>query len=129
MNNYNFNLCDYNQKIEPNNLYDFYNGFIRGNMFPDLYNEYKIKPTEIIPKNEKENLLMYIDAYSFATHDINLYLDNNPNDKELFNVFMFFNDQKNNLINEYNQKYGPLFVSDSSYPWNWINSPWPWEEK
>lgn len=35
--NMNFNKCGYDGKSNPNQLYDVYNGFIRGNMFPGLY--------------------------------------------------------------------------------------------
>ena len=39
--NMNFNKCGFDGKTSPNKLYDVYNGFIRGNMFPDLFNQYK----------------------------------------------------------------------------------------
>ena len=52
--NMNFNKGNYNQQINPNEVYDVYGGFIRGNMFPDLYNQYKNnKPFEIKPMNEQ----------------------------------------------------------------------------
>lgn len=130
-NNMNFNKCDYNQKVNPNEVYDVYGGFIRGNMFPDLYNNFKnIKPFEIRPMNEQAELLTYLDAYSFAAHDLNLYLDNNPNDRDMIRLFAEYTDKANQIRNEYEQKYGPLFVGESTtYPWAWNNSPWPWENK
>lgn len=127
--NMNFNVADYNQSLNPNKLYNFYDGFIRGNMFPDLYNQYKVnKPFDISPKNEKEELLTYIDAYCFAAHEMNLYLDNNPNDRDMIEIFKKYTNEANKYINEYEKKYGPLFVDASTtYPWPWDNSPWPWE--
>ena len=64
---YNYANNNYNQPNYKNtlnaNIYDPYQGFIRGNMFPDLYNTYKLnKPVEIMPKNEQAELLTYIDA-------------------------------------------------------------------
>lgn len=129
--NMNFNKCNYTPKANPNDLYDVYNGFIRGNMFPDLYNTYKIpRPYDVKPMNEQAELLTYIDAYCFAAHDLNLYLDNNPNDRQMIELFNQYTSEANNAINEYEQKYGPLFVDGSTtYPWAWNDSPWPWENK
>ena len=129
-NNMNFNVCDYKQKADTSNMYDPYNGFIRGNMFLDLYNTYKInKPYDIKPANEQAELLTYIDAYCFAAHDLNLYLDSNPDDREMIKLFKDYSDKANGFIREYEQKYGPLFVDASNgYPWSWNNSPWPWEK-
>ncbi len=129
--NMNFNKGNYNQQINPNEVYDIYGGFIRGNMFPDLYNQYKNnKPFEIEPMNEQAELLTYLDAYSFAAHDLNLYLDNNPNDRDMINLFKEYATKANQIQKEYEQKFGPLFVDASTtYPWAWNDSPWPWENK
>lgn len=126
-----FNKSNYNQQINPNEVYDVYGGFIRGNMFPDLYNTYKnSKPFEIQPMNEQAELLTYLDAYSFAAHDLNLYLDNNPNDGDMIRLFAEYSNKANQIQKEYEQKYGPLFVDASTtYPWAWNDSPWPWENK
>ena len=81
MNN-NYNQPLYNQQSFNNinnansKLFDPYVGFISGNMFPDLYNAYKLSdPLEIEPMNEQAELLTYIDALCFACMDLNLYLD------------------------------------------------------
>lgn len=126
-----FNKPNYNQQANPNEVYDVYGGFIRGNMFPELYNTYKnSKPYEIQPMNEQAELLTYLDAYSFAAHDLNLYLDNNPNDRDMIRLFTEYTNKANQIQREYEQKYGPLFVDASiTYPWAWNNSPWPWENQ
>ena len=46
-NNMNFNKCMYTPQANPSQLYQAYDGFIRGNMFPDLYNQYKINKEEM----------------------------------------------------------------------------------
>jgi spore coat protein JB len=129
--NMNFNKCNYTPKANANNLYDVYGGFIRGNMFPDLYNTYKIKkPFDVEPLNEQAELLTYLDAYSFAAHDLNLYLDNNPNDRQIIELFKSYTNEANKIQKQYEEKYGPLFIDNSiTYPWSWNNSPWPWENK
>ena len=78
--------------------------------------------------NEQADLLTKVDAYCFAAHDLNLYLDTHPNDKEMINFFKELSDDSNRAVREYESKYGPLFVdSSSTYPWAWNQSPWPWE--
>lgn len=131
-NNLNYNKCTYNQN-NPGNLYDSYAGFIRGNMFPDLYNTYKLsKPFDIQPMNEQAELLTYIDALSFAMIDLNLYLDNFPENKQMIDLFNQYKAEENKMMKEYENKYGPLFAngeSSNAYPWAWNKCPWPWENK
>ncbi len=128
--NMNFNKCGYNQKVNPNEVYDVYEGYIRGNMFPDLYNTYKLtRPYNIEPLNEEAEMLTYFNAYSFAAHDLGLYLDNNPKDKDMIELYKAYTNQANEVKTEYEKKFGPLTASYSTYPWTWNNSPWPWENK
>ena len=128
-NNYNQPLYkeDYNKK----NIYDPYNGFIRGNLFPDLYNTYKISnPYNIEPMNDQAKLLTEIDSLCFALIDLNLYLDVNNNDKDIIKLYNQYLNKKNSLLDMYQKKYGPVTLDSESlnnYPWNWIKSPWPWE--
>ena len=57
-----------------NTLYDPYSGFIRGNMFKNLYDPYKQgEPYEIKPMNDQAKLLTDIDSLSFAMIDLNLF--------------------------------------------------------
>ena len=105
MENYKINKIGNDQyKMNMSNspmLYDPYQGFIRGNMFQNLYDAYKIKePYEIKPMNEQAEMLTYIDSLSFACIDINLYLDVFPNDKNAIELFNQYRNQQNNLIME-----------------------------
>ena len=100
--NNNYNQPLYNQNIQNKQIYDPYNGFIRGNMFPELYNSYKLnKPLEITPMNEQAELLTYVDALTFAMIDLNLYLDVYPNDREALELFNQYRMQ----ADEYTKKY------------------------
>lgn len=133
-NNMNFNKCTYDQKdVRPNELYDPYAGFIRGNMFPDLYNQYKVsKPYEIEPMNEQAQLLTNIDAISFAAHDLNLYLDTHPENQDIIELYNHYRMQSEEAIKEYEKRFGPLNVNSTSLntcPWAWNKLPWPWENK
>ena len=134
MNMYNmkntFNNNTYNKQND-NGLYDPYNGLIRGNLFKNLYDPYKTgEPYEIKPMNEQAELLTSLDALGFAMIDLNLYLDVFPNDKEKINLYNQYRKQKEEILKEYESKYGPITTnSDSlnSYPWAWNNMPWPWD--
>lgn len=128
-NNMNFNKPNYIQNINLTDLYEVYTGFIRGNMFKDLYNSYKIsKPYEVKPINKQAEMLTYIYAYSFAAHDLNLYLDTHPNDANMLNLFKTFTKELNNITKSYEKEYGPIYVNSAERtPWSWNESPWPWE--
>lgn len=131
--NNNYNQPLYNQNIQDKQIYDPYNGFIRGNMFPELYNSYKLnKPLEITPMNEQAELLTYVDALTFAMIDLNLYLDIYPNDREALELFNQYRMQTDEYTKKYESKYGPLELTSNSlntFPWAWDNAPWPWEKK
>jgi len=143
MNNY-FKYPNYNYQMNPANpknmqqndynnlnLFTPYEGFIKGNMFPSLYNSYRgMKPFQIKPINEQAEMLTTIDSLGFATIDLNLYLDVNPDDKKAIDLFNQYRKQKEELMKKYQEKYGPIELSSDSlnnYPWMWDNRPWPWE--
>lgn len=133
MNNY-FNIDNqfFNSSSKQDlDLYDPYEGFIRGNMYKNLYNPYKINsPYEIKPMNEQAEMLTYIDALCFACIDLSLYLDIFPNNKDAINLFNKYNSQKKNLMDKYQEKFGPLTLDSdalNAYPWAWNERPWPWD--
>jgi len=126
--NNNYNIPSFISKDE-SDMYDPYNGFIRGNMYKSLYNTYKVDAYNLNPSNNKKSLELYIDALCFACNDIKLYLDVYPNDKKMIDIFYNYNKDLEKLKDEYNDKYGPIISSDvkNSIPWSWDNNPWPWE--
>lgn len=130
--NNNYNIPTYEQNVNKSNIFDPYNGLIRGNMFPDLYNTYKIdNPIDIKPMNEQAEMLTYIDALYFACIDLSLYLDINPNDKDAIELYNVYRTNLGEYMLMYQNKYGPITkTSDSlnAYPWKWNDSPWPWEK-
>jgi hypothetical protein len=69
-------------------------------------------------------------SLSFAINDLNLYLDLHPDDK---NINSKFNDYCKKLCEkelEYINMYGPLELEQTSKDkFNWINSPWPWNNE
>lgn len=129
--NNNYNLPLYDMDYNKNKLYNPYNGFIRGNLFPDLYNTYKInQPFNIEPMNEQAKLLTDIDSLCFSIIELNLYLDVNNEDKDIIKLYNDYLNKLNNLENTYQKKYGPLTIYTESLNknnWSWKNMPWPWE--
>lgn len=110
-----------------NELFEPYQGFIRGNMFKSLYDQYG-KVYDIKPLNEQAELLTYIDIYNFACIDLKLYLDINEDDEELINIYNMYSAELKKYMMEYENKYGPLtensiFMKDGG---NWL-TPFPWE--
>ena len=117
--------------IDKNNILDPTKGFIRGNMFSNLYDQYKnYKPLNLDPKNERDAMLMSFQQYNFALTDLELYLDSYPNDRNTMNLYKQYLSIIDDIKKEYEKKYGPLTCS-SMYTvnnnWKWNNSPWPWE--
>ena len=138
MNNYNYNWYymdrdnSYNMnQPKKDNLFSPKEGFIKGNMFSNLYSEYKnYRSISFTPRNEKEKKLMELQEVSFAAHDLNLYLNTHPEDQSMFMLFQDYLRKKENLTKEYESIYGPLTVMGmiNSNNFNWINN-WPWEVK
>lgn len=136
--NYNYltNMYQNTNVVKPNynqpNIYEPYEGFIRGNMFQNLYDPYKNqRPYEIKPMNEQAKMLTNIDSLGFAMIDLNLYLDVNPNDQKAINLYNQYRNQKEELLKTYEKKYGPLLLSSDALektPWAWDDKPWPWEK-
>lgn len=131
--NNNYNKPIYTEDANSKKLYDPYAGFIKGNMFPNLYNSYKMdKPIDIKSTDDQTRLMIMLDALEFATIDLNLYLDVYQNDKDILELFNQYRTETNNLRKEYESLYAPLLTSSDAlmaYPWAWDNGPWPWENK
>lgn len=126
------NMPNMMNKIWPKEqLFDPAQGFIKGNLFANLYDPYKKhKPVELNPKNERDALLYQVMQYKFALIELNLYLDTHPNDTEMIKLYNQYLVTEKQMCDKYESMYGPLTV-DSNYlnknTWVWNNSPWPWE--
>lgn len=82
-------------------------------------------------RSNRRNLLRKIQEVEFACVELNLYLDTHPDNEQALCDFNNFTEELMNLKNMYETKYGPLTNfggSPSRFPWQWIESPWPWEE-
>lgn len=80
----------------------------------------------------KDQLLTKISAVSLIVHDIHLFLDTHPGNAKALKDHKELSKELQNLISEYEKKYGPLMNLghqnvDSEN--NWIQGPWPWQNK
>ena len=81
---------------------------------------------------EKEQLLENIMIYQFCAVELNLFLDNFPDNKEAAADYKRVSEKLKEAKMHYEDSYGPLCNFGSSYcqnPEKWINTPWPWENK
>ena len=108
-------------------------GYNRGNLFENLYAQYKnYRPVALRADSEKERLFLELSRMNFAAHEINLYLDLNPNDDSMLRLFNDYRQKCIELTMEYEKKYGPLTVKSNSLeksPFMWEKNPWPWEDR
>ena len=116
---YSYNYYQNGFDMRNNNSVDLYSpeeGYNKGNMFANLYSEYKnYKPKELNANNEKEAMFLELSRYAFALHDIKLYLDVNKEDNSMIELYNDYNIKLNNLIREYESKYG--MVENNNWPW------------
>ncbi|CAB1251320.1 spore coat protein CotJB [Clostridium sp. MT-14] len=77
-----------------------------------------------------KKLLDKIRQVEFAAVDLNIYLDNFPDNKKALADYNTLSKQLMYLKREYEANFGMLInfgFSQSEYPWSWTNQPWPWE--
>ncbi len=126
----NYSVKDTNNKT---NSYGAYEGYIKGNLFKNIYDEYKnYKPEKLIPKSEQEEALLNLNQVHFAMHDANLYLDVYPNDKNMMNEYIKYRDTYNKLLNDYQMKYGAMNINSNNLnntPFGWEEESFPWDRR
>ena len=121
---YEMNIMNNDEKIDLNN------GFYLGNIFVNLYKPYKrINPKRINAYSEKQKMLLKIYELDFILNDLNLYLDINPKDDKMFDIFKNTALELNKLKDEYYKKYQVLdLCKDTNNKYTWLDNPWTWED-
>ncbi|WEK55302.1 MAG: spore coat protein CotJB [Candidatus Cohnella colombiensis] len=84
------------------------------------------------PQGHKEycDELEQLQKVQFALVELTLYLDTHPTDMQAIQQFNQLAQQRQQLASAFELKHGPLMQfghSFSRYPWQWIESPWPWQ--
>ena len=107
--------------------YEARKGMIRGTLFPGLDLPFmgmvNQKEKRVTPETE-------LQAMAFAIQELALYLDTHRGDKEALELFTKYRKMANDLIRNYEMRYGPLTVSGEvnlNTPFKWESEKWPWE--
>ena len=104
-------------------------GFNRGNMFDDLYWPYKYI-ADLKSNNPQDELLLKIQEYCFAAHEMNLYWDHHTNDIQAIGLYNQYKEEADKYTSEYESRYGKICLGiNDDYNWGWVKSPWPWERR
>ncbi|MDF1507691.1 spore coat protein CotJB [Robertmurraya sp. DFI.2.37] len=75
-------------------------------------------------------LMEQLQAVDFVLVELSLYLDTHNNDLEAINQFNHYVKERKKLRKAVEAVYGPLMQFGHSYsgqPWDWDDSPWPWQ--
>lgn len=75
-------------------------------------------------------LLEKLQALDFTLVELNLYLDTHRTDMNAVQQYNELAKQRWQLAQEFEARYGPLMNfghSYSGYPWQWTETPWPWQ--
>ena len=81
--------------------------------------------------NEQKMLLSKIKKYDFTLKELNLYLDTHPNCRRGLAMFQKYRKLRENAVDEYTRKFGPLTPEqvNNSERWTCTDDPWPWERR
>jgi len=81
--------------------------------------------------NEQKMLLSKIKKYDFTLKELNLYLDTHPNCRRGLAMFQKYRKLRENAVDEYTRRFGPLTPEqvNNSERWTWTDDPWPWERR
>ena len=65
----------------------------------------------------------------FVLKELNLFLDTHPCHQAALEKFQRYENRAKELKCQYEKMFGPLTpsVNDNLTSWEWIQSPWPWE--
>ncbi|MFJ5715701.1 spore coat protein CotJB [Neobacillus sp. NPDC093127] len=75
-------------------------------------------------------LMEQLQTVDFILVELTLYLDTHPDDFEAINQFNHYVKERKKIKKAFESQFGPLLQfgnSYSGYPWNWKDTPWPWQ--
>jgi len=97
----------------------------RGTLFPGLDLPLGNMANGAAPDTPLTELM----ALDFAAHDLSLYLDTHPEDREAFEVYKELLRLAKVGRERYIRQYGPLCKRDleEAECYTWLMDPWPWD--
>lgn len=75
-------------------------------------------------------LLKDLQMHDFALLELSLFLNTHPADMPSLQQFNQLVQKRQRIAANFEQLYGPLLQyghSYSKFPWQWAQSPWPWQ--
>ena len=76
----------------------------------------------------REKMLMDVRIAYFKMVESNLYLDTHPACRHAAAYFQDAQTEFEKALAAYEEAFGPLMVTAAGgKPWNWIETPWPWQ--
>lgn len=79
---------------------------------------------------EYYQLMEQLQAVDFVLVELTLYLDTHNDDQEAISQFNHYAMERKRIKKVFESQFGPLQQygnSYSGYPWNWDDTPWPWQ--
>ena len=104
-------------------------GLSLGNMYKDEYKPYKnLKQVKLMATSEHDKMLLKIQELDFALNDLQLKLDVDPDNRDLYELFKTYALELKKLCEEYAKRYQPLeLIKDTNGSYTWYKNPWPWD--
>ena len=105
--------------------YDAEDALKRGTLFPGLDLPFM---NVVNTADVSDTPLGEVMTLHFVCHELHLYLDTHPNDREAFQTLKGMLSLLEEAKKRYTEKYGPLCPSDlvRSDRFTWLEDPWPW---
>jgi len=75
--------------------------------------------------NNRRKALLKLSAVQFAAWELHMYLDTHPLDKAAALRYRELENQYQQLLTDFEQKYGPIIMPATGNAW--LDDPWPWE--
>lgn len=113
-------------RLNNKKMFSLDNALRFGNSFEEEYVPYK-NYVPYLPnvKTNKEELMLKIMMTTHVGQDLKLYLDVFPKDAELQRKYKEITRTTNDLVRQYEEKYGPLFAGNSLNEngiFSWVNT-------
>lgn len=114
---------------ETKKFFGIEDAFRLGNISIESYSKYRhYEPRQLVASSPLEQLELDIQKCGFMCHDLGLYLDIYPNDKNALNLYSTHKTQYNELVKEYEMRGGVITKNVLNNQYNWLGS-WPWGGK
>ncbi|MGI6717393.1 MAG: spore coat protein CotJB [Eubacteriales bacterium] len=79
---------------------------------------------------DQARLLRKLMDVDFVIHELVLYLDAHPDNKQALEFYKKAVAEQKEIYNQYATQYGPIVAEDMRMNrWAWVDLPWPWQNE